>query len=131
MHNKALRISIIMALVLGVLLPLAESARRIQQILAMQDVLRWFDDYLLGAVLLLAAFVVKSKPHKVGYLVAAWGIAAGALTGSLLGQLDHYFAAIKDEGIFASGIVVIAKAVILAYILIGLRYSMKANNELK
>lgn len=131
MHTPNLRISITMAFIMGLLLPAAETARRINQILAFEDVLRWFDDYLLGAVLLLAAFVVRNKPQKAGYLVAAWGVAAGALTGSLLGQLDGYFSATADDGIFASGVVVIGKAVILIYILIGLYFSLKANRELK
>lgn len=131
MQHRSLRISIVMAIVIGILIPLAESVRRIEQILALQNILRWFDDYLLGAVLLSAAFVVRAKPAKIGYLVAAWGIAVGALTGSLLGQLDGYFSATKDDGIFASGIIVIAKAAILLYILTGLHYSVKANNQLK
>ncbi len=131
MSNRNLRISITMALIMGLLLPIAETARRIHQILAFEDVLRWLDDYLLGAVLLIAAFVVRNKHQKVGYLVAAWGVAAGALTGSLLGQLDGYFSATGDDGIFASGIVVIAKAIILIHMLIGLHFSLKANAALK
>ena len=95
-------------------------------------VFHWFDDYILGAVLLAAAlYVWRGKENATEYLIAAWGIAAGALALSLLGQLDGYFKDVADAGIFSSGLVVIAKAVILLFIFIGLHHSIKASTTAK
>lgn len=129
MKNKPLRTSMRMALALGILLPLAETVRRIHEVLAFENFFHWFDDYTLGAVLLLAAFLVwKQKSNAQLYLIAAWGIAAGALTGSLYGQFDGYFKSMPDAGVFSSGFVLIAKALILFYILIGLQQSIQSTN---
>lgn len=90
-----------MAIFLGIFLPLAETVRRIPEILAFQNFFRWFDDYLLGAILLLAAFAVyKQKQNSTMYLIAAWGAAGGALAGSLCGQFDAYFKNLADAGVF-------------------------------
>jgi len=116
-----------MAILLGIFLPLAETARRIHEILAFQNFFRWFDDYTLGAAMLLAAYAVwKQKQNATLYLIAAWGVAAGGLTGSLYGQFDGYFKSMADAGVFSSGFVLIAKALILFYILLGLQQSIKA-----
>jgi len=116
-----------MAIFLGIFLPLAETIRRIPEIIAFQNFFRWFDDYLLGANLLLAAFAVyKQKQNSTMYLIAAWGAAAGALAGSLCGQFDAYFKSLADAGVFSSGFVLVAKAAFLVYILIGLQQSIKA-----
>lgn len=129
MKNKALQTSMSMAFALGILLPLAETVRRIHEVLALENVLHWFDDYILGAVLLLAAYtVLKQKQNSTQYLIAAWGSAAGALALSLLGQIDGYINSTPDAGIFSSGLVLIAKALILFYILIGLQKSIQSTN---
>ncbi|MCX6197695.1 MAG: hypothetical protein NTY88_00550 [Bacteroidetes bacterium] len=129
MENKHLRTSMRMAIAFGILLPLAETVRRIHEVLAFENFFRWFDDYTLGAVLLCAAFLVwKQKQNATLYLIAAWGTAAGGLTGSLYGQFDGYFKSIPDAGIFSSGFVLIAKALILFYILIGLQKSIQSTN---
>lgn len=116
-----------MAVFLGMFLPLAETVRRIHEILAFQNFFRWFDDYLLGSILLLASYTVyKQKQNSILYLIAAWGAAAGALAGSLCGQFDGYFKNLADAGVFSSGFVLVAKALFLLYILIGLQQSIKA-----
>jgi len=128
MENKHLKISVRMALILGMFLPLAETARRMQQIMAFEDFFRWFDDYVLGAVLIIMAIRVRrKKQNSQEYLIAAWGMAAGGLALSLLGQLSDYSKNISDPGIFPSGFVVIAKFTILLFILVGLHQSIKAN----
>ena len=114
MQNKSLILSMRMAAVLGIFLPLAETVRRIHEVLAFENFLRWFDGYTLGAVLLCAAFFVwKKKKNASQYLIAAWGMAAGALTGSVYGQFDGYCKSMPDTGIFSSGFVLLAKALIL------------------
>ncbi len=129
MKNKALLTSMRMAVALGIFLPLAETVRRIHEVLAFENFFRWFDDYILGAVLLYAAFLVwKQKHNATLYLIAAWGAAVGGLTLSLYGQFDGYFKNNPDAGIFSSGFVLIAKALILFYILIGLQKSIQSTN---
>ena len=119
-----------MAVFLGIFLPLAETIRRIHEILAFENFLHWFDDYTLGAVMLMAAFSVwKRKQNSTQYLIAAWGMAAGGLTLSLYGQIDGYSKNIGDAGIFSSGFVLMAKAAILFFILLGLQKSIKSTTE--
>lgn len=129
MNNSPLLLSMRMAFVMGILLPLAETVRRIQEVLALQNILHWFDDYILGAVLLLAAYtVLKQKQNSAQYLTAAWETAAGALGLSLMGQIDGLLSGTPDPGIFSSGFVLIAKATILTYILFGLQKSIPVTN---
>ncbi len=130
MKSKPLHTSMRMAIALGIFLPLAETVRRIHEVLAFENFFRWFDDYTLGAVLLCSAFLVwKQKQNATLYLIAAWGTAAGGLTLSLYGQFDGYFKNNPDAGIFSSGFVLIAKALILFYILIALQQSIKSTNH--
>ena len=130
MGSKYLKISVRLAIVLGVFLPVLETIRRIHQILVPQYFFRWFDDYTLGAILLIAAYMVKqNKRNATAYLIAAWGIAAGALGVSLFVQMDGYAHGLADDGVFSSGLVTIAKASILLYILIGLHYCIKAGKD--
>jgi hypothetical protein len=128
--NKYLKISMRMAIILGLFLPALETIRRIHQILVPEYFFRWFDDYTLGGVLLIAAYMVSRKRNNSNeYLIAAWGMAAGALTLSLYGQMDDYMHGLPDSGIFSSGLVTVAKASILAYILTGLYYGIRASKE--
>ena len=119
-----------MALAIGLLLPALETVRRIHQILDFKEFFSWFDDYMLGAVLLAAAYTVwKQKRNSVSYLIAAWGIAAGALALSFLGQFRYYDTTTGDPGIFSTTLVAVAKGIILLYMLAGLRLSIKANES--
>jgi hypothetical protein len=128
MKNRSLQTSIKMAVVMGLFLPLIETLRRSNQIMDVTKFFTWFDDYILGFILLGAAYSVKKQqPNAVSYLIAAWGIGVGALFLSFLAQFDHY--AIKDPGIFPTGLVAIAKGMILGYMLIGLYLSIQANNH--
>ena len=128
MTNKHLKVSSRMAVALGLFLPFAETVRRINQILDYKEFFSWFDDYILGAILLWAAYLVfKETKNSVAYLIAAWGIAAGALLLSFLGQFRYYQTPSGDPGIFSTTFVALAKGLILLYILIGLRKAIQAN----
>ena len=128
MANKNLKVSMIMAFIMGTFLPLAETVRRINQIIAFQDFFRWFDDYVLGGVLILAAISVKrGKENSKEYLIAAWGIASGGLLLSLFGQISDYSTNISDAGIFNSGFVLTAKVIILTFMIVGLSKSINTN----
>ncbi len=48
MEYKLLKISMRMALFMGIFLPLAETLRRSNQLLDPARFINWFDDYLLG-----------------------------------------------------------------------------------
>lgn len=128
MGNKPLKISMRMAMIMGVFLPLAETVRRSNQISDLTRFFSWFDDYILGAVLLIAAYLVKTKTNNsIAYLIAAWGFVSGALFLSFLGQFDYYRTATADPGIFSTSFVAIVKGLILAYMLSGLYMGIKAN----
>ena len=118
-----------MAMWLGILLPLAETIRRSNQLLDPARFINWFDDYLLGGALLTAAVLVrKKKPDARSYLTAAWGIAAGALFVSFIGQFEYFKTATGDPGIFSTTLVAIIKGLILLYTLIGLHLSIKSGD---
>ena len=126
--NKYLKTSAKMAIGMGLFLPIAETIRRINQILNFSEFLSWFDDYILGGILLWAAFMVfKDKKNSVAYLIAAWGTVFGALLLSFLGQLMFYQLDSEDPGIFSTNFVTIIKGLIIMYILVGLKKAIHAN----
>ncbi|KJH69996.1 hypothetical protein [Aliterella atlantica] len=128
MGNKPLKISMRMAVIMGIFLPLAETVRRSNQIFDLTRFFNWFDDYILGAVLLIAAYLVKTnKNNAIAYLIAAWGFVSGALFLSFLGQFDYFRTGTSDPGVFSTGFVAIAKGLILLYMLSGLYMGIKAN----
>lgn len=128
MTSNDLKVSSKMAAVLGLFLPIAETIRRINQILDYREFFSWFDDYILGAILLWSAYLVfKETKNAVAYLIAAWGIAAGALFLSFLGQFKYYQTTSGDPGLFPTTFVAVVKGLILLYILFGLKKAIKAN----
>jgi hypothetical protein len=128
MTGKSLKTSAKMAAAMGIFLPIAETVRRINQILDYREFFSWFDDYILAAILLLAAYsVFKNKKNSGAYLIAAWGIATVALFLSFLRQFRHYQTATGDPGIFSTTFVAVAKGLILLYMLIGLTKAVKSN----
>lgn len=129
MENKSLKASVTMTILIGILLPVAETLRRSNQLLDPARFFNWFDDYLLGGILLVTAYGVKrGKPNAVSFLIAAWGIGVGALFLSFLGQFEYYRTATGDPGIFSTTLVAIVKGLILGYMLIGLHLSIKSNS---
>ena len=117
-----------MAIIMGVFLPMAETVRRFKQLTELNHFMYWFDDYILGGILLLSAWMVKSgKPNAISYMIAAWGIGAGALFLSFLSQIDHIQSNSADPGgIFSSLFVLIAKGLIFGYMILGM---IKSINE--
>lgn len=129
MRNKALKISVRMAAVMGVFLPLAETVRRSNQLLDLTRFFNWFDDYILGAVLLISVYLVKKNfNNAIAYLIAAWGFVSGAIFLSFLGQFNFYRTNTVDPGIFSTAFVAVAKGLILGYMLIGLYMAIKSNS---
>jgi hypothetical protein len=127
MRNNSLKISIRMATIMGVFLPFIETVRRSNQILDPTKFLNWFDDYMLGGVLLISVYLVRKRvSNSLSYLIAAWGFASGALFLSFLAQFDIY--AKSDPGIFPTQLVAIVKGLILGYMLTGLYLAIQANS---
>jgi hypothetical protein len=124
--NNDLKVSAKMAIALGIFLPVAETVRRINQNLDCKEFLSWFDDYILGAILLTAAYLVFKTKKKIAYLIAAWSVAALALLLSFIGQFSYYRTPAGDPGIFSTTFVAIAKGLILLYIVIGLTKTIRA-----
>lgn len=117
-----------MATIMGMFLPLAETVRRSNQIFELTRFLSWFDDYILGFVLLIAVYLVKKRiKNSISFLIAAWGFVSGALFLSFLGQFEYYRTNTSDLGIFSTSFVAIAKGLILGYMLIGLYMAIKSN----
>ncbi len=128
MENKTLKASVKMAVVMGIFLPLAETVRRSNQLFDLTKFFNWFDDYILGASLLTAAYLVRKKrPYSKSFLIAAWGFVAGALFLSFIGQFEYYTTGSGDPGVLPTTMVTIAKGLILSYMLVGLYLSVKAN----
>lgn len=124
--NSALRLSMRMAFAMGIFLPVLETIRRINQILLPQYFIHWFDDYILGAILIWTAWsVYKGKQNSSHYLIAAWGIAVGVLFMSFLYQIDLYINPGEEPGVFSKHLVAVVKGLLLAYILVGLSNSIK------
>jgi hypothetical protein len=84
-----MRFEIIAAFVIGVLLPLLETARR--------GISHWainfttmFEDYLAGALLLVGGWAAyRSKSWGSVFLVLAWAYFSGLMTSSFVGQLEE------------------------------------------
>jgi hypothetical protein len=128
MKNNYLKTSLRMATIMGFFLPFIETVRRSNQILDLSKFWNWFDDYMLGGVLLISVYLVKKQaPDALSLFIAAWGFAAGALFLSFLAQFDIYGKG--DPGIFSTGLVAIFKGLILLYMFTGLYLAIKSNSE--
>lgn len=113
-EHRAQVLCVQMAAALGIFLPLAESVRRFDELPDPAHLLAWFDDYVLGGLLLIAAYrAAAGKANARLWLIGVWGIAVGGLALSLAGH--------KGAGIVAG-----AKASLLLYSLFGLRLSVQA-----
>lgn len=123
-----LRISARMAFILGLFLPVAETIRRANQILELANFFEWFDDYILGFILISVAYrSLKQKKGSRSYLIAVWGITVGGLCLSFLSQFDYYKTSTGDPGLFSTTLVLLVKGILLTYTLVGLKLSINAN----
>jgi hypothetical protein len=122
--NRYLFVSKNLAFLLGVFLPLAETVRRWNQLTHLQYFVNWFDDYLFGVFLLLAAWKThKDEVNGQKYLSAAWGVATGALFLSTFGQLERLG---QPDPAQASIIgLVVTKGMLLVIALIGMVLSLR------
>ena len=130
MGKQSLQLSAKMALAMGVFLPLVETVRRFKQLLDFSEFFSWFDDYVLGGVLIWTGYKVLKRKEKSGLnLVAGWGFATGALFLSLLGQFTYMLNDTPDPGIFSTQLVALAKVLIFGYMLFGLKKVLSGVNN--
>jgi hypothetical protein len=121
--SKSLSYSKNLAFVIGAMIPVAETIRRRNQLLQLQNFIYWFDDYILGAILLFAAWKAKQDPlDGQKYLSAAWGLTTGALFLSTLSQVERLGG--TDPSTLSPLSVAVIKAVLLILALSGLITSL-------
>ena len=120
-RHAARRPEVIGAWILGVALPLLETARRRTNI---HPIAMYVDDYIAGGLLLLAAAAVtRGHRHGPALLVAAWGVLCGGIYGSFFAQL----AWTGDDISGLPNVVVVAiKGAIWAFALLALWWSIRA-----
>ena len=83
-----MKISRRLALVIGLLLPIAELYRRWSQLGDISMFPSWFDDVLIGAFLLYGAWRTRGDREDGRiYLAAAWAFMAGMAYNAFFGQL--------------------------------------------
>jgi hypothetical protein len=116
-----------LAIFIGLLAPLLETIRRWHT--WQDDPLAFFDDYILGGLLLFGAWRV-TKDVLIGrkFLVAGWGFALGLAYASVDFQLQQVRAGAADPAPISTGWVAIVKVVGFAIILIGLISSLRMRN---
>ena len=102
-----------LAIVLGILTPLAETVRRWSTWRENPPAL--FDDYILGAFLLYGAWRVGKDVHSgQRFLAAAWAFMCGMAYGSFFEQVHRYRLGISDPAPIPSVWVAVIKGVGLA-----------------
>ncbi|HEX8177942.1 MAG TPA: hypothetical protein VF525_00220 [Pyrinomonadaceae bacterium] len=112
-----------LAIILGILTPLAETLRRWQQLNDLRNWPAWLDDLLLGGFLLYGAWRVgRDAPGGQRFLTAAWGVAFGMAYLSFFGQFEH----LHDDPSHLPGLWVAAiKGIGLVLITLALLVSLK------
>lgn len=113
-----------LALVLGVLAPVAETIRRWSTWRADPPAL--FDDYILGALLLYGAWRVGRDPRTgQRFLAAGFAFMCGMAYYSFFGQLQNIRTGVPDPAPISSTWVAVIKGTGLALAVLGLALSLK------
>jgi len=128
MSKTSLKNSAYLALLIGILLPAAETVRRFKQLTDPSYFLHWFDDYLLGGLLLLAVWFYRTnQSYKREWLIGIWGIYTGALLLSTLGQIQTVINGQDDHGVFSVTFVLVAKLLLLVIGVFGMERAFKGD----
>jgi len=86
-NSTALKISLLLAIILGIAGPVIEVVRRWHQLTDLHYFFAWFDDFLACGFLLFAALrTYKSQQSGQRFLTAAWGFATGMMYSSFFIQ---------------------------------------------
>lgn len=117
-----------LAIIFGILTPLAETVRRWRQLGDLSIWPFWLDDYIIGALLLYGAWRT-GKDIRSGrpFLAAAWGFTCGMGYSSFFAQLANLNA--PDPAPISSAWVAVIKGVGLALAILALVGSLKRLKE--
>ena len=120
----AISISQYLAIVIGILTPVAETIRRWST--GRNDPAALFDDYILGALLLCGAWRV-GKGVRAGqrFLVAGWAFMCGMAYNSFFGQLHNIEIGAPDPAPISSKAVAAIKGIGLMLGVVGLLLSLR------
>jgi hypothetical protein len=89
-NNMTIAFSRRLAVILGILTPLAETVRRWRQLGQLSVWPFWLDDYIIGALLLYGAWRTgKDIRNGRRFLAAAWGFTCGMAYSSFFSQLGR------------------------------------------
>jgi len=113
-----------LAIILGILTPLGETIRRWST--WRENPQAFFDDYIIGALLLYGAWRVgKDARSGQRFLVAGWAFMCGMAYGSFFTQLHDYQLGISDPAPISSFWIAVIKGVGLALGIIALIASLR------
>jgi hypothetical protein len=113
-----------LAIVLGILTPIAETIRRWST--WQENPPAFFDDYIIGALLLYGAWRVgKDARSGQRFLVAGWAFMCGMAYGSFFDQVHKYQLGISDPAPISSLWVAVIKGVGLTLGIIALVISLR------
>src|SRR5215213_2896675 len=113
-----------LAVVLGVITPILETIRRWHT--WQEDPLSFFDDYILGGLLLYGAWrVTKDAAKGQKFLVAGWGFALGMAYASFDFQLQQVRAGAIDPAPISTEWVAVIKGIGFVLVLMGLITSLQ------
>jgi hypothetical protein len=122
--NLSLSISRYLAIVLGILTPLAETVRRWHT--WRNEPAFLFDDYILGALLLYGAWRVgKDARSGQRFLATGWAFMCGMVYGSFFSQLQSMQLGTPDPAPISSGWVAVIKGLGMAVGILGLLLSLR------
>ncbi|MDB5209692.1 MAG: hypothetical protein JWQ30_519 [Sediminibacterium sp.] len=124
------RVSMYIAFFGGIVTPVLETIRRWHQLSDPQYFIAWFDDYIIGAFLLFAAWRTL-RHYNNGYklLIGAWGFATGMIFSSFFGQLQRLGQ--PDPAPVSSITVAIIKGVMFAVCIISLVLALQHTDRQK
>ena len=113
-----------LAIVLGLTAPILETIRRWHT--WQEDPLSFFDDYILGALLLYGAWrVTRDSGTGQKFLILAWGFALGLVYASVDHQLQMVRAGTADPAPISTEWVAVVKVVGLIIVIVGLFSSLR------
>jgi hypothetical protein len=117
-----------LAVVLGILVPVAETMRRWNT--WREAPLALFDDYILAALVLYGAWLV-GRDFRRGqcFLPAAWGIACGVGYASFFGQLERVRRGEPDPAPIPSAWVAVIKGVLFVLSILALTATLRAKPQ--
>lgn len=125
-----IRLSRYLAIFLGIITPLLETVRRWST--WQQNPAAFFDDYILGGLLLYGAWRV-GRDAKAGqkFLTAGWGFALGLVYLSFFGQLEDIRLGLADPAPVSSEWVLCVKGIGFILIIIGFITSLMKVSDSK